>query len=422
MATTGTAERVNHIQSILTTRLVMEHARSRVWDQFPMVPPEAKLGGADSGDTVDIRFQRRLDINTDTLLEKTDIVPSSVTGQKMSITIVEHGDAVQRSELALIVQKGNLDEDLANLVSAQHTSSLDRLAGRAYFEGNAVVLRPNGVTARSGLDSTNDALDASGVGISFLSRPLSMLRAAGAPGDATDGNGQQKYMTVINPVIAHDLIQTAGFLPALQQREGRNDLFNGEVGEIMGLRFMVSEQGKVYPGAGNLAQATTLNGAVLIGATSFVATSASGIAVGDILTIGVLEDGGGTVDVEKTAEKTENVLVTAVAGTTITIAGLGFVESDVTTPGFRYAHATLTAVTEADLVAAMPVFGPQSAMKAYAVRTGPMGEGRVSGPFDVLGRFVNVGWYAVLGYKKTIGIWTVRIEVATKHQHLVLNQ
>ncbi len=423
MASTGTAERVEHIQSILTNRLVMEHMRSRRWDQFAMVPPEAQIGDADSGDTVDIRFQRRLDINTNTLAEKTDIVPKSVRGQKMTITILEHGDAIQRTELARIVQKGNLDEDIATLVSGQHTASIDRIAGRAFYENDALVFRPAGVTTRAGLDATNDVLSAAGVGISFLGRATSTLRAAGAPGSSTDGNGEPKYMTVVNEILGFDIIQTAGFLPALQNREGRDDLFNGEVGDILGLRFITSAQGKVYPGAGNTAQAaTTLNGAVAIGATTITVTSATGLAVGDIITVGPIEDGATIATESGDSEITENVLITAVAGSVLTIAGLGFVENDVSTPGLRYAHANATNVVEADLVAAMPVFGPQSVMKAYATRVGPVGEARVTGPYDVLGRFVNTGWYAVLGYKETLGVWTVRLEVASIHNHLVLNQ
>ncbi len=424
MATTGTSDRTNSIQTLLTTEMVYEASRSQIWGQFPKIAPEGELGGARKGSTINIRFQQRLPISTDTINEKADITPRVVNDNVTAISINEYGDAVQIAEFLELVQVGDARKEIGKAIADQQVGSLDRLAGRQYYEGNSLVLRANGNTARSGLDATNDTLKASGVGMSFIASGIAALRGQGAPGFSSDGNGQDKYATVVHTALAQDIPETAGYLPALQYG-GKMTLFNGEIAEVRGLRITESVQGKVYPGAGATAQgATTLNGAVSAGATSIIVTSATGFAVGDILTLGTLEDGS-TVTTETASaavKRLENVMVTAVNGTTLTVIGMGYASGAAQTPGLRYDHPSGEAVTEAALVAAMPIFGPSSVMKAYAVPVGPFGQARVSGPYDTLQRFHNVGWYFVGGWAKTMGLWTARLEVACATPAIVINE
>ena len=423
--TTGTAERLNSIQTLLTTDMMYEASRMQVWGQFPKIAPEGELSGARKGSTIDIRFQQRLPINTKELDEKADITPRHVGDNKTTISIKAYGDAVQYTNFLTLVQMGDARKEIGKAIADQHVGSLDRLAGRNYYQGNTVVLRANNVAARVDLDSTNDVLSNSGVGMSFVAQALAMLRGQGAPGFSTDGNGQSKYATVVHTAVAQDLPETNGYLAALQNREGAMTLFNGEMGDIRGLRFTESEQGKVYPGAGTAAQAaTTITAAVSAGGTSIVVADATGLAVGNMITLGTLEDGSTITTEDQTAavERLENVMITAVNGTTLTVAGMGFASGAAQTPGLRYDHPSGESVIEAALVAAIPIFGPESVMKAYAVPEGPFGHAVVSGPYDTLQRFHNVGWYFVGGWAKTMGLWTVRLEVACAKSSIVINQ
>ena len=416
MATTGTSDKSNSIQNLLTTDYVMESNRLKVWDQFPDLAPEGELEGARKGQTIDVRYIPRLPLATGTIAEKSDINPVAMSDNKFSVTINEYGNAVQDTEFLNLVQMGSAREEAVAVVSENKTSSMDRVVQRVY-NGGATVLRPSGVTARTDLDATNDTLLASGVGLGFVGNITAMLRGNYAPGFSSDGKNQQKYATVVHPIAGQDFRLANGFLPALQYREGQDTIFNGELGEFFGLRVAESPQAKIYQSAGTTSQAaTTLSGAVSAGATSVVVASAAGIAVGDIITIGAVETG-----TTETANL-ESVLVTAVNSTTLTVAGTGFSTGDVATPGLRYDHDNAAAVTEAAFVAAIPVFGPNSVMKAYAVPIGPDGEVRVTGPFDSLGRFVNVGWYMVAGWARTRGLWLVRGEVATSGKTVMANE
>ena len=422
MATIGSTDLTNSIQTILTVEAQFEAARTQVFGQFPMVPPDGAISGADAGQTVKMRFLPRLPNKTDTINEKADVTPQTLDDRGVEVSIDEYGAAVQLTKFAEIVLKGDVRSESAQRVAEQMVGSLDRLAGRQYYEGQNFVFRANAVSARSGLDASNDTLADSGVGTGFLERGSTALRSSRTPGFRQDSNGIEFYSTVINPALRPDITETAGYLPALQYQSGRDELFNGELGDVRGLRIMVSEQGKVYPGAGTAAQgATTLSASAAAGATTVVVTDATGLSVGKVITIGTLEDGS-TVTSETSAATTENVLITGVASTTLTIAGLGFSTGGIDTPGLRYAHASGESVVEAALVAAIPIFGPNSVMKAYASEVGEFGQSVVSGPFDVLQRFVNIGWYAVMGWNKTTGLGTARLEVATQFPHLVYNE
>lgn len=418
---TGTTERVNSLQELLSTDMQFEVARTQVWGQFPKVPEDGAIGGADAGQTVALRFQRRLPINTERIDEKADIVPRQFFDNRVDVTIHEYGDAVQTTKFGELITKGDLRSDAAKVVADQLVGSLDRMAGRMYYEGNEMVFRANGVAARVNLDSANDTLADTSVGMAFLARGTAVLRGAGAPGFRRDSDGLSHYATVIHSALAQDLPETSGYTSALTNREGSDWLFNGEIGEIRGIRFTESEQGKVYPGAGTAAQAaTSLSAAVSEGDTSITVADATGLSVGDIITIGTLEDGSTITSEEDTV--VENVMITSVVSTTLGVVGLGYEDGDISGGGLRYDHSAGTSVIEADLVAAIPLFGPESVMKAYASEVGPFGMTKVTGPFDTLERFVNLGWYAVMGWNKTVRLWTVRAEVATQFPHLAINE
>lgn len=421
MGTTGIAQRANSLQESLSTSVEYEAARMQVWGQFPFVPEGGVVGGEDAAQTAVFRFQPRLNLRTGTIDNLADIEAEQVTDNRVSVTINTYGHAVQSSEFAELVTKGNLRQEMSEVIAENMVASLDRLAGRNYYEGNNLVYRANGVATRADLDSTNDILSNSTVGMSFLARATAQLRAAKAPGFDGESGGQQSYMSVIHTALAQDLPETNGYLSALQNREGRDTLFNGEMGEIRGLRFSESNQGKVYPGAGAPAQAaTTLSTAVSKGDTTITVASATGLSVGDIITIGTVENGVGVLT---EPEDVENVMIIGVNSTILTIAGLGLEGTDDTsTPALKYDHPAGTSVIEAALVAAIPIFGTRSVMKAHGGITGPFGQAVVSGPFDVLQRFVNIGWKAYVGWAQTRGLWIVRMEVATKFPAIVVNE
>lgn len=417
VGTIGHNDRTYSLQEILSDRVEMEAGRTRVWGQFPSVPDEAVISRNNRGETVWIRFQPRMDIADalSPIAEKTDIVARQLGDNRVAVSIAEYGNTVQTTEYAEMVLKGSVRDETAEAVSENLVAVTDRIIMRAYI-GAPLTIRANGA-ARTALDSTNDTLLNANVGLPFVGQAMSILRSNRAPGFESDGNGQQKYATVIHTGLAQDLRAAAGYLPKLQNDDGNNTIYTNEIGEFNGLRVMESAQGKMYPGAGQSAQAaTTLSAAANAQATTITVASATGLSVGDFITIGTPE----TDDTD--TQGIETVLITAVNGTTLTIMGTGYSSGNVATAALRYDHASGESVIEADAVGAMPIFGPLSAIMAHTAELGPTGEVRVSGPFDSLGRFVNVGWYHTFGVARTRGLWIVKLEVAAAYNSILINE
>ncbi len=190
------------------------------------------------------------------------------------------------------------------------------------------------------------------------------------------------------------------------------NIYDGEVGQLAGIRFSESYNGKLYLSGGTTAQAAgVINGAIAAGDTTFTALNA-GLVVGDFVTVGALE-----------ASVAEQVLITAVNAAVnasiITISGVGNKSDNF---GFRYAHVTGVATTEAAQVGAMVLQGPRSVGKAYSSITGPKGDLRVTGPFDAIGRFVNFSWYFIGGYGIVSQKWLLRLEFAMANKLPSANQ
>ena len=132
------------------------------------------------------------------------------------------------------------------------------------------------------------------------------------------------------------------------------------------------------------------------------------MAVGGWLTIGTEETG------DTHYATNERVVITAVSGTTISVAGEG------DNGGIKYAHATSTAVRNANSVCPVVFGGPQSLAKIYAQDIENnygdyVGEyGTIVGPNPEghLKQFVELGWKAYLNYARIIESRLYRREVA----------
>jgi len=130
--------------------------------------------------------------------------------------------------------------------------------------------------------------------------------------------------------------------------------------------------------------ATTLNGAVSKGATSVTVTDASGLAVGNYITIGTLE-----TESVNPGSNLEQVMITAVDSATLTIRANGNNDGF----GLRFNHASGESVVEAYNVAAIPLIGKNSLIGVYGSDCGEYGVPKFRDDLDLLNRFDYYGWY-----------------------------
>ena len=135
---------------------------------------------------------------------------------------------------------------------------------------------------------------------------------------------------------------------------------------IGNIRFVKDPDGKIFIGAGAATQAaTTLTADAADGATAIAVTDATGLAVGNYITIGTLESSS------TSRPTTEQVKITAVSGTDLTIEGAGNAEDNF---GLMYDHASGISVIESANVIGMDIVGKNSMFGIYEQSMGKEGD------------------------------------------------
>lgn len=354
------------------------------------------------GSTINFPVNERLARVTSALDETLDVTPVTKAPVEVAVTVQEFGNAVQSTKLLDATTYTDAHRMIAEQVAENAVNSLDY-----YVRGKAMaasfVMYPTGCVARTDLDASNDVPD--------LDEVMQLVEMASSREIPPFDDGS--YVSVVHPAGVAMLLGMSGIQALAEYSDPNliytgesalkeNEHFPGEVFRINNLRIVRHPWGKVYLGAGTQAQATTLASAAAAGDTSIVVSSASGIAVGDWLTIGTVESG------TTQQPTTEQVRVTGVNSTTISIYGAGL------SNGLMFAHDSGAAVTEAANVFAIPVFGKNSVVGYYDPEVGLEGRTDVREHVSTVpGRFWNYSWYW-LGGVALVDKFCLRGEFATK--------
>ncbi len=389
MAVTKSTTLTNAATVVYERDFMVESEGKVVWGQ--LVNWESKHEGQ-GGTSYNFGAYQDLAPAITALTEDSDVIPVVLGDTNMTITPAEYGSALSLSKMLRWSSRTNVKNDAAKLMGANRARSVDRLIRNGVLAGTNTRY-PGINTVRTTLDATSDK-----VTMAFLLQLHADAMAGGI--ESFDG---ETFVIPAAPELIADIMQLDQYLNV--QYRHPNEIFKGLPGfTFAGFRFIPTRNGKLYLGGGQTAQAaTTLSDAVIKGATTVSFTSDTGVAVGDFWTIGTLE-----------AADVEQVQIVSGSSSPWTIKGGGSGPDNL---GFRYAHATLTAATEAANVAAIPIIGANSIKGVYGDDTGIYGIPTFRDNLDILGRFIYPGWYWFGG----VGIWNrlvIRGECAVSLGHI----
>lgn len=377
MAVTQTSSLSNAATVVYENVFLTESIVEEVWGRF--IDWEAIQEGR-GGTSYDYGAYTDMAPALTALTEDSDIVPVTLGDTNITVTPNEYGNAVSISKKLRWSARTRVREDAIRMMGANRARSVDRLCRNGVL-GGSNTRYPGTNTARTDLTGSGDQ-----VSYAFLTALLASAYAAGLK--PFEGN---VFAAIVPFELQADIVALTEFKEV--EYRAPSAIFEGLPGfTFAGFRFIPHRAGKLYLSGGTVAQAaTTLSSAVVAGATSAVVASATGLAAGDYITLGTLE-----------ANDAEQVQITAVAGTTLTIKGGGNSPGNL---GCAYAHASGAAVTEAPNVAAIPVIGKNSTKGVYGA-DGRYGVLTLAEGLDILqtggqGRFVYPGWTWFGG----VGIW-----------------
>ena len=149
-------------------------------------------------------------------------------------------------------------QDAATEMGAAGGNTQDKIARNVAISGSNVMFCQHTAAGHSGTVSTRGQLDADCILTpTMVNRAVTWLKKHKAP----KING--KYIALIHPSVTFDIRESKGWLD-VHEYAHPDEIYNGEIGELHGVRFIESDNAKVYCGADLASNSRTLlvNGAI----------------------------------------------------------------------------------------------------------------------------------------------------------------
>ena len=195
-----------------------------------------------NGKTIQFRRYNPLPTLTDSIVE--GVTP---TGQKIDMnvvnaTVAQYGGYVEFSDFLLMSAIDNNLCMATKLLGAQAGRTLDAITREVVCGGTNVQYADGQVSARHLLSGNNeDPSDNCYLTVSAIRRAVRSLKNQNA--EKIDGS----YIAIIHPDCAYDLMNDPNWKFPHQYATPEN-IYDGEIGKIEGVRFIESTEAKVFSG------------------------------------------------------------------------------------------------------------------------------------------------------------------------------
>ena len=217
--------------------LIDEAQAALVHDQFGQKRPIPKNGGK----TIEFRKFAPLAKALTPITEGVTPDGKSLTVSTITAEIAQYGDYITQSDVLELTSLDNTILEATKLLGRQAGVTMDTIVRNKLHEGTNVTYCPKvaadgtetAVTSRATLDNTCQLT------VKVLQQVVAKLRAQNAP---TIGG---KYVAIIHPYVAYDLMRDPEWIDAHKYANPTN-LYEGEIGEIAGIRFVQTSEAKIY--------------------------------------------------------------------------------------------------------------------------------------------------------------------------------
>lgn len=254
-----------------------------VHEQFGQKRPIPKNGGK----TIEFRQFSPLEKALTPITEGVTPSGNSLTVTAKTATVSQYGDFITQSDVLELTSLDNTILEATKLLGRQAGLTLDTVVRNVLQSGTNVTYcskisttgAETAVTSRANLDATAQLT------VDTVMQVVAKLRAQNAP----TING--KYVAIIHPYVAYDLMRDPEWTDAHKYTTSEN-LYEGEIGEIAGVRFVETSEAKIYSGDG-------CPSGLAVFATLFIADGAYGVTEvegGGLQTIVKQKGSGGTAD------------------------------------------------------------------------------------------------------------------------------
>ena len=216
--------------------LIDEASAQLVHDQFGQKRPIPKNGGK----TIEFRKFSNLPKATTALTEGVTPDGKKLDVTSITATVSQYGDYITQSDVLELTALDNTILEATKLLGKQAGATLDTIVRNVLAAGTNVSYCPKvvsgaetAVTSRSGMDTTSKLT------VKMVQKVVAKLRGQNAP---TLGG---KYVAIVHPYVAYDLMRDPEWIDAHKYANPTN-LYEGEIGEVAGVRFVQTTEAKVW--------------------------------------------------------------------------------------------------------------------------------------------------------------------------------
>lgn len=259
--------------------LINEAQAQLVHDQFGQKRPIPQNGGK----TIEFRKFHSYEKALTPLQEGVTPAGKAIKVTAITSTVDQYGDFTMLSDVLDLTSIDNVVLETTKNHGRQAGMTLDTVTRNVLHSGTNVTYCPkedgSEVTSRASL--TKDCQ----LTVDVIMQVVAKLRAVNAP----TING--KYVAIIHPYVAYDLMRDPEWIDA-HKYSAVSNMFEGEIGEIAGVRFVQTSEARIYTGDG------CPSGLAVFG-TLFLADGAYGVTEitgGGLQTIVKQKGSAGTAD------------------------------------------------------------------------------------------------------------------------------
>lgn len=166
----------------------------------------------------------------------------SMSVKKVEATLKQYGGYVTLSDMLVLTAVDNNILQATKAIASQAGRTLDTITREILNAGTVVQYADGSVTSRAALSYTSASVN-NNLTVEAVKRAVRYLESQDAP------KIKGYYIGIIHPNVKYDLMSDPEWKRPHEYRDTAN-LYNGEIGELYGVRFVESTRAKVFKGAG----------------------------------------------------------------------------------------------------------------------------------------------------------------------------
>lgn len=236
MAVTTSATMPQPVQAYYEKRFLMRAEENFIYEQLG-TPGRIP---ANEGKTVVWNRVTNPSAKSTALTEGTDPTPSGLSATLISATVSQYGNYEQVSDILELSAVDTLIKETLDVLAYEAALSIDTVVVGA-LSGGGTALIASGVVNRNSLAPTNTVTVAD---IRKAKRELNTFAAM--------PHTRDRFVATAHPDVIYDLEGDTNWVNAhIYTDKGIDSVYNGEAGELYGVRFMMTQKAPILVNSGS---------------------------------------------------------------------------------------------------------------------------------------------------------------------------